>query len=207
MLKRKCLLTYNEPLLIHLSYQHVPWVYAFRFLRTSNSLASGHHIDRWKENFESIATLAQQQNDRGIWLASCLMEALAHLRHNGPDSMEAAQGAIAAAWSYQTERACQIPQLIALAHMIDVSCSIRQGSSPNVTMPKIKQLQKSMDLALKDEEAWGITSESIAIPMSRSAHSSQVVSSDTRTVLGIGRDGRDNLMLSFLTKRDAFSIT
>lgn len=60
---------------------------------------------------------------------------------------------------------------------------------------------------VKYEEAWGITNESIAIPMSRSTHSSQVVSSDTRTALGIGRDGRDNLMLSFLSKRDAFSIT
>jgi len=169
-------------------------------------LASSHPTDKWKENFDSITNLAQQQNDRGIWLASCLMEALAHLRHNGPESMEAAQGAIAAAWSYQTERACQIPQLIALAHMIDVSCSIRQGY-PNATMPKIKQLQKMMDLALKDDEAWGIMSDSIAIPMSRSAHSSQVVSSDTRSVLGIGRDGRDNLMLSFLSKRDAFSVT
>lgn len=192
--------------LTRLSYQHVPWVYAFRFLRASNSLASNHPTDKWKENFESITTLAQQQSDRGIWLASCLMEALTHLRNNGPDSIEAAQGAIAAAWSYQTERAGQIPQLIALAHMIDVSCSIQQGS-PNATMPKIKQLQKMMDLALKDEEAWGITNESIAIPMSRSTHSSQVVSSDTRTALGIGRDGRDNLMLSFLSKRDAFSIT
>ncbi|KAG9245237.1 cohesin loading factor [Calycina marina] len=188
------------------AYQHIPWVYAFRFLRASLSLASPVPADKWKGNFEKITTLATQQNDYGIRLASCLMEALAYLKYGGPDSIEAVQGAIAAAWSYQAQPSCQIPQLIALLHMIDTTCSIRQGS-PEVMMTKLRAMQRMIDAALADEESWGFTDDSIAIPMSRSAHSSQVVSSDTRSVLGIGRDGGDKLMMSFLHKRDAYAIT
>ena len=162
-------------------------------------------MEKWKENFESIRNVAQQQNDRGIWLAACLMEALAHLKSNNPESVENAQSSIAAAWSYQTETDSQIPQLLSLAHIIDVACSIRMGS-PMVMLTKLDAMQRMMDSALKGEE-WGISTESIAIPISRTPKSSQVVSSDTRTVLGIGHDGRDNLMISFLSKKDAYSLT
>jgi hypothetical protein len=75
-----------------------------------------------------------------------------------------------------------------------------------VMINKLKLMQTMMDEALRDQ-TWSTTSDVIAIPINRTQNSSQVVSPDTRTILGIGDDGRDNLMLSFLNKKDAFSIT
>lgn len=206
MPKRKHIDNPTPSVLTLTSYNHISWVYALRFLRASHSLESRLPSDKWKENFESITNTAQRYNDRGIWLASHLMEALAHLRFNGSESMEDAQSAIAAAWSYQTDVGSQIPQLTALAHIIDVSCSIRQGN-PKVMMTKLKEMTKMMDSILNDEEAWSVESERVAIPIHDAKQNSETVSNDTRAVLGIGRDGRDNLILSFLNKRDAYAIT
>ena len=133
------------------------------------------------------------------------MEAMAHLKSTGPESMEHAQRDIAAVWAYQLDSDNRIPQLLGLAHILDVACSLRQGN-PTVMINKLKLMQTMMDEALRDP-TWSTTSNVIAIPINRAQNSSQVVSPDTRTVLGIGNDGRDNLMLSFVSKKDAFSIT
>lgn len=157
------------------------------------------------QNLRSIAKLASEQNDRAIYMMASLMEAMAHLKSTGAESMEHAQRAIAAVWSYQLDDNSRIPQLLGLAHILDVACSLRQ-ENPAVMISKLKLMQTMMDEALRDP-AWSTTSNVIAIPINRTQNSSQVVSPDTRTILGIGHDGRDNLMLSFLNKKDAFSIT
>ena len=133
------------------------------------------------------------------------MEAMAHLKTNGPESMEQAQRAIAAAWTHQFDVGTQIPQLTGLAHILDVVCSIQQGN-PKIMVDKLKDMQTMMDGALKDP-TWSATEDIVAIPINRTRNSSQVVSPDTRMVIGIGEDGRDNLMMSFLSKKDAYSIT
>jgi hypothetical protein len=157
------------------------------------------------QNLRRIAKLAGEQNDRAIYITASLMEAMAHLKSTGPESMEHAQRAIAAVWAYQLDKSSNIPQLLGLAHILDVACSLKQGN-PSVMINKLKLMQTMMDDALRDS-AWSTTSDVIAIPINRTQNSSQVVSPDTRTILGIGDDGRDNLMLSFLNKKDAFSIT
>lgn len=132
------------------------------------------------------------------------MEALAHLKASGPDAVQQVQTAIAAAWSFQMDTTCRIPQLVGLTHILDVTCALRTGRSHEMLL-KLKEMQTMMDEALKDN-TWGISSENFAIPINRSK-SDQVVSPDTRIILGIGNDGRDILMVSFLSKKDAYSIT
>lgn len=138
-------------------------------------------------------------------MTASLIEAMAHLKSSGPECMEHAQRAIAAVWTYQLDGSSKIPQLLGLAHILDVACSVRQGN-PTVMISKLKLMQTMMDETI-NESAWSTTSDVIAIPINRAPNSSQVVSPDTRTILGIGDDGRDNLMMSFLNKKDAFSIT
>lgn len=70
----------------------------------------------------------------------------------------------------------------------------------------LKKMQVMMDDALKNPE-WSTTSDVITIPIKRTPKSSQIVSSETRMVLGIGEDGGDNLMMRFLNKKDTYSIT
>jgi hypothetical protein len=188
------------------SYQHYSWVYAMRFLRASYSLESGtpSDINAALSNFRAIANLSEDQSDRAIYMAASLMEGMTHLRSNSPDSMEQAQQAIAQVWTYQLDSGAQIPQLLGLAHILDVACSIQKGN-PQEMIAKLNDMQKMMDRALKDEN-WSATSDIVAIPINRRQNSSQVVSPDTRMILGIGDDGRDNLMLSFLTQQDAYAI-
>lgn len=157
------------------------------------------------QNLRAIAQLSSQQNDRAIYLAVSLVETMAHLKSTGPDSMEGAQRAIAAAWTHQFDVGSQIPQLTGLAHILDVACSIRQGN-PKIMLAKLKDMQTMMDGVLKDP-TWSSTDDTIAIPINRHKNSSQVVSPDTRMVIGIGDDGRDNLMMAFLSKKDTYSIT
>ena len=119
--------------------------------------------------------------------------------------MEQAQRAIAAARTHQFDVAAQLPQLTGLAHILDVVCSIKQGN-PTIMMDKLKNMQTMMDGAVKDP-AWSSTNDAIAIPINPTKNnSSEVVSRDTRAIIGIGVDGRDTLMLSFLSKKDVFSI-
>ncbi len=168
----------------------------------SGSLSDNHAA---VQNLQAIANLASRQGDHAIHLVASLMEAMAHLKTPGLDSLEHVQTAIAAARSHQTVPTCQIPQLIGLTHILDLVCAIRQGTHA-VMVDKLKAVQVMMDESLKDP-TWGVWDDVIAVPIVRSPKSSDVVSRDTRTILGIGNDGGDNLMLSFLCKKDAYSIT
>lgn len=178
-----------------------------RFLRASHSLESGSvgDINAALVNYRAIAELSYHESDRAIYMAASLMEGMAYLRSPSLESMEQAQRAIAQVWTFQLDVGTRIPQLLGLAHMLDVSCSLLQGN-PEVMLKKLKAMQTMMDEALK-EGTWSTGSDTVAIPINRRPNSSQVVSPDTRMVLGIGDDGRDNLMLSFLSQNDAYAIT
>lgn len=87
--------------------------------------------------------------------------------------------------------------------MLDVICSYQDGNS-DLIFSKLKLMQKMMDETIKDK-TWSYTDNAMAIPIRRTTKSSQIVSGDTRTILGIGEDGGDLLMLSFMGKRDSFA--
>ncbi|KAH7393451.1 cohesin loading factor-domain-containing protein [Cadophora sp. MPI-SDFR-AT-0126] len=189
------------------AYQHYPWVYVFRLLRASHSLDSGIATENHAaiHNLTAVTDLAERQGDHAIHLTASLMKAIAHMKRTGPEAMENIQASIAAAWRYQTETSCNIPQLVGLTHILAVACSIREGNS-KAMVADLKNMQLMMDAALKNP-AWSTTSDVIVIPIKRTPKSSQIVSSDTRMVLGIGEDGGDNLMMCFLNKKDTYSIT
>ena len=136
-------------------------------------------------------------------MTASLLEAMAYMKSTASDAVQNVQSALARAWSNQTN-VRNATQLIGLAHFVQVACSIRQGN-PTDMRQKLQAMQTMMD-GMIDDESWSNTSGTIAIPINRTASSSQTVSSDTRMVLGIGEDGRDNLMLSFLSLKDAYSI-
>ncbi|TVY60746.1 MAU2 chromatid cohesion factor-like protein [Lachnellula suecica] len=189
------------------AYQHVSWVYALRFLRASYAADSGNLVDTHVavQNLQKIADLANKQGDRAIHLAASLMEAMVHLKSSGQDASEQVQRAIAAAQTHQLDVGHSIPQLDGLTHIIVIMAAIRQGNLTQM-LTKLKDMQGTMDQLINDH-SWGNLSDVVAIPINRTPKSSQTVSHETRAVLGIGEDGRDNLMMSFLNKRDAFAIT
>lgn len=156
------------------------------------------------QNLRALARVAEHQDDRPIQMTASLMMAMAWLRSSSPDAMEQAQRALAQIWSFQFDPSCQIPQLTALAHILDVLCCIKQGNAAH-TQSKLKALQNAMDLALKDP-SWDDNDDAVSIPIRRTPKSSQVVSRETRSIISIGADGGDKLMISCLTRKDAFAI-
>lgn len=127
---------------------------------------------------------------------------MAHLKTNNAESLMWARRAIAGAWGSQVQNGQETPQLVGLAHFLDVVCSIRQGDK-KLMHEKLREMQRMMDGVLQNPNAWSSSDASIAIPINRHESSSEVVSPDTRMILKIGNDGRDNLMLSFLDLRNA----
>ncbi|RDL35012.1 Uncharacterized protein BP5553_06943 [Venustampulla echinocandica] len=189
------------------AYQHFSWVYALRFLRASYAAESGNPSDNHAaiQNLQKISDLAIKQSDRAIQLTASLVEAMVHLKSASPDSIEHVQRAIAAARAHQLNLGSSIPQLNGLTHIIDVMCSLREGKVTEM-LTKLRDMQKVMDEFLNNDK-WSASSDVMAIPINRTPKNSQTVSHETRAVLGIGEDGRDNLMMSFLNKRDAYGIT
>lgn len=131
------------------------------------------------------------------------MEILSHFSAPNAESVEQVQTALASAWTYQLDTDNQIPQLLVLTHMLDVACSLLYGL-PAQTEPK----QKAMEDAFKNS-AWGAStdpSDVIAIPINPERGQAQLVSQDSRAILGTTEDARDLLMVSFLNSNDTFAL-
>ncbi|PQE30816.1 cohesin loading factor protein [Rutstroemia sp. NJR-2017a WRK4] len=187
--------------------QHFSWVYALRFLRASHALEVGTSTDSNAaiQNIRSISSLAHQHNDRSIYIVASLMEAVAHLKSGGVEALEQVQRAIAAARTYQLDNGSSMPQLVGLTHILDVACSILAGN-PTQMKNTCKAMQVVMD-DLLNQPGWSTELDTLRIPIDSVPKVRNLISQDTRMVLGIREDGRDEMVMSFLNKRDAYSIT
>jgi Cohesin loading factor len=150
-----------------------------------------------------ISSLASEREDRAIFLLSSLIEILSHLSAPNPESVEQVQTALASAWSYQLDTETQIPQLTVLTHMLDVACSLLYG------LPAQTELkQKAMEDAFKGSN-WSMSADSsdvIAIPVNPVKGQPQLVSQDSRGILGMAENGKDRLMISLLNSNDTFAL-
>lgn len=133
------------------------------------------------------------------------MEALAHLKSAGVDGIEHVQRAIAAARTYQLDNKSSIPQLIGLTHILDVICSILRGD-PAQMLSTLRAMQMVMDDLLKNT-AWSIENDTLTIPIDGVHKVKNLISQDTRNVLSTREDGRGQMVMSFLNKRDAYALT
>lgn len=138
-------------------------------------------------------------------MAASLIEAVTHLRSGGPEAIQHAQTALAAARTYQLDQDSSIRQFGALAQFLDVACSLRQGN-PAQMATTLRSLRLYMDESLKDH-SWSESSDVVAVPMNFLRQNAQVVTQDTRMILESRADGRYNLFMSFLNKRDAYALT
>jgi hypothetical protein len=155
------------------------------------------------QTYRIVATTAANQQDYAVHMVASLLEAIALLRTTNSDALQNVQSALAKAWTNQLNVG-KATQLIGVAHFIQVACSIRQANQKDM-QNTLKDMQTMMDAALR-ENSWSMSDDSVALPLSRSSSSTLIVSEDTRAVLGIGEDGRDNLMMSFVSARDVYAI-
>jgi Cohesin loading factor len=82
--------------------QHVPWIYAMRFLRASLALETSQTQETLiaVSLLKVVATLATSRGDHAVAAKASVVEALVHLQHaTNLDGIEQAQRALAAARS------------------------------------------------------------------------------------------------------------
>ncbi|KAI9746469.1 MAG: hypothetical protein M1818_000182 [Claussenomyces sp. TS43310] len=189
------------------AYKHHSWVYAFRFLRASLSLALNTVSETHAavQNLRSIASIASTCNDRAILVTSSLIEAMAHLSSPSPESREHLQRSLAAAWTYQLDEVHRIPQIVCFLHFLDVASTFLYDT-PKQALPKVRAMQVMMDQT-KDDAIWNDAGDVVAIPITVGNDPAKLATHDTRGVLDVSEDGRHMLMMSVLTRTDAMAFT
>ncbi|KAI1477199.1 cohesin loading factor-domain-containing protein [Daldinia eschscholtzii] len=186
--------------------KHYHWIYAFRFLKTSMYLQSANPAETHAlDNLKAIANLANQRNDHAISVVASLLEGLSLLKTMKDDAIVRVQACIAQALKYQFEDSVRIPQLDALALMLDLACSLHQ-KSVQVIMQKLKNLQDHMDTYMNDN-SWHPIESQLLLPIRNSP--TLTISHDTAAILRPGPDGGfyDYLVMSFWSKLEAYNVT
>lgn len=130
------------------AYNHVPWVYALRFLRVSFSfkLGSSHQdVASAVQNLKAISQLAADNDDGAVSLLSATYEAMFHLRSMTASSAEDAKRAVAAAKSLQFHPLAQaLDQVWALLDCVEIICCLVEGNH-NMAAQKAEQMAPRMD--------------------------------------------------------------
>ncbi|KAF2711056.1 hypothetical protein K504DRAFT_429600 [Pleomassaria siparia CBS 279.74] len=181
------------------TFQHIVWVYAFRFLKVSLSLQVPGRPEYTSalQQLHAIANHADRRGDNAIFVTCSALEAMIHLRTSGPDHLEHVQRAIAAARSYQLQcSAKQLGRISALIDCIDVACSIQQGQ-PN--------LEKVMALQQKADQESGPDHGIFTVLVEKSFGGN--LTYVTGGVFEKAPDGRDQLVFSWLPKNDIKMLT
>ena len=187
--------------------QHIPWVYALRFLRSSLGLQSGQsqEVHGAINQLRHIAGLANKRGDAAVSATAATTEAMAHLIHtNAPESTENAQTAIAAARGSQLDlTAIGVHQLTVMGQMIDL-CSLLFRDEMESAHRLMDDFIISVDSMFK-VDTW--TSSGIfLVPLSaQSANLSPPIASDDG-VISRDEDQRIGLRLSWLPRESILAL-
>lgn len=132
-------------LLVYDSYGHVPWIYAFRFLRaclsgqTSDPTAAVHQLRAARE-------IAIKKGDIAIVVATAAFEAMMLLQAKSVESGPQIQQAIAVARSHQLDSTVsQLQQVWSMVDVIDLAAALQLGHRTEAKQ-KLAALQEGMDL-------------------------------------------------------------
>ena len=188
-------------------YKHIHWIYAFRFLKASFYLRCGAPSDHHAlENLRRIAAIAQQRNDKAIFVMAMLLEGLAHLSSMKDDWATRVQTCIAQASKLQLDDAVHLPQIDVLILLLDLACSIHQKSH-QISSEKLNTLTTKLD-NLRYSPEWGTKSNEVLLPINRMANAQPTISNDTRAVLRPGPQNHtsDYLVLTTLQKQEAYAL-
>lgn len=157
------------------------------------------------ENLKAITNLANQRGDRAIFVVASLLEGLSLLKAMKDDTIVRIQACIAQALKYQLDDSVHLPQLDALALMLDLACSLHQKSASTIVQ-KLKDLQDHMDNSI-NAKSWHNIETELLLPIRK--NNTMVISRDTAAILRPGSDEGpcDYLAMSFWSKIEAFAIT
>ncbi|CAO2648327.1 Nn.00g075940.m01.CDS01 [Neocucurbitaria sp. VM-36] len=195
---RAALKSLDKPISEAETFQHITWIYAFRFLKVSLTLQIPGRVEAVSalQQLHAILAHAEKKGDRAIYVACSALEALVHLRSGAPDRLEQAQRAIAAARSLQLQvSAKQFGSFGTLIDIIDIACGIQHG------MPN-SQKSSSLIEAILDENDKARAGDSGIFTVLVERSTGGNLTFDTGGVFRKSADGRDELVFAWLPKED-----
>ncbi|KAL5121532.1 hypothetical protein ACEQ8H_000604 [Pleosporales sp. CAS-2024a] len=195
---RAALKSLDKPISEAETFQHIAWVYAFRFLKLSLILQIPGRVEVIPalQQLNAISSHAEKRGDRAVYVACNALEALVHLRSSAGDRVEQAQRAIAAARSLQLQVSPeQLGSFGTLLDIVDVTCGIHNGAPDNAKSTAL--ISSALDE--KTNSLWSDTG-SLTIVIERSSGSNMTV--DTGGIFRKNSAGHDELVFAWLPKED-----
>ncbi len=185
------------------AYKHTAWEYAFRLLRARLSLRMATQQDSVAAvlHLRKTADLAHKRGDHAVFAFATVTEALTHLQSSSSDSVDLAQRALAATRQVQlSQDVNSIPQIQVLIQYVDL-CSSLQQANPEQIEQKLSEMQQVMD-RIVDDPNWLDDGSLFLTLMPKSVHGGAPMGGD----IVQERNGRPVLALTWLPKRDLYSI-
>lgn len=195
---RAALKSLDTPISEAETFQHIAWVYAFRFLKVSLLLQIPGRVEAVPalQHLHAISAHAEKRGDRAIYVACSAFEAMVHLRSSAPDRLEHAQRAIATARSLQLQvSGKQLGSFGTLIDIIDIACGIQQG------IPDGKKSVALIEaMAAQNDEASSERAGCFTVLLERSLGGSLTM--DTGGVFRKNKNGQDELVFTWLPIED-----
>ena len=186
------------------SYQHVAWVYAFRFLRISLSLESSSHQDILSaiHQLRTVSDLSQKYGDKAVLAAAATIEAQVCLRMPcSPEISEQAQRALATARGSQLDPAVSgILQLTAVTHLVDLCWTLR-SADPAQIIQKLRTMQATLETVHGDQ--FSTEAGRLSIPIN-CVHGSLPTS--PTSIIQEAKSDSQNLLFDWLPNEDIYDL-
>ena len=152
------------------AYQHIAWVYAFRFLKVSLHLELSSHQDLVAalSQLKHILYLSNHYGDKTVLAIATTLEALTSLKvSNDAESIEQAQRALAGVRSLQLDpKIGQMHHLAILTSFVDLCCHL-QNFEPAQVLSKMHTMQSILKNVDHNRYWTGGASFAIPIPNAR----------------------------------------
>lgn len=186
------------------AYQHVAWIYAFRFLRVSLCLESPSRQDVLSalSQLRIIVSVSERHGDRAISTLASILEALCYLRmSSGAETLEQAQRALAVARSLQFDSAvAEISQLATMTNFVDLCCTL-QYLDPAQAVPKLQAMQTTLE-AVHTSPSWSETGNFL-IPIN---HTQASQDNSYKGIIQDGTDGHQGLLFDWMPKEYIYNL-
>ena len=186
------------------AYQHIAWVYAFRFLKVAMHLELSAHQDLVAalNVFKSIISMSSAYGDKAILAIGTTLEALTCLMmSSNSEYVEEAQRALAGVRSLQMDPAiAELHQLTVLVSFVDLCCQLQQFE-PHQAIAKMQIMQTALK-TVESSQSW-TEDGSFYIPMATARMPSCTSQS------GIVRRGENDsivLMFNWMPKADIYNV-
>ncbi|KAL9132826.1 MAG: hypothetical protein Q9175_006001 [Cornicularia normoerica] len=186
------------------AYQHIAWVYAFRFLKVSMHLELSSHQDLIAalNLFKGIISMSSLYGDKAILAMGLTLEALTCLRmSSNAEYIEEAQRALAGVRSLQLDPAIgELDQLTVLMSFVDLCCQLQQFE-PHQAICKMQVMQNALK-TVDSSQSW-TNDGSFAIPIP----TARMPSCKSQSGI-IRRKNSDSIVLMFnwMPKEDIYNV-